>query len=163
MFAVSSGEYSYYQVHCLFESRVLAEKHAAKINKKDRRARAFVEEFQVFDRAPKRVTWYFDTHRLYEDGAWPPKEREPIKCVGWEYEVPPGLSDRPQIELKRWMENTYPNGYTSGSVEEGSKVGVYGLNVSGLNRKNVGKATSEVIAQWRAQGYRLHNATPEDD
>lgn len=164
MYAVSGGEYSGYGVLALFTTRELAEAHIAQRDDDENYGAPFIEEFQVFDRnLPRRVTWYEIQVQMNEDGSWPPNDIGPYERSGWEYAAPSRLSMRPRTELLYSEPYERQNYSTTALGEPDIGPGQYGLFGHCLDREALGKLASDVVAQWKAQGYKLHNAKPWAD
>jgi hypothetical protein len=149
VYAVSSGEYSYYTIEAVFTTKELAEAHCAVHGGSRAYGEAFVEEFPLFDRLPERVTWYGRSVRLNEqdDDAHTPDAFERIE---WEYDVDEPLSRRPRLDITY----TAPWRDSQGLPQPG----YYNLYARGLALGPVNQAIDDQIAQWKAQRYRLNNA-----
>lgn len=74
IWAVSSGSYSDYRVHALFESEVVAEAVATTANGLENYDDHFVEGFQFYakDEIPEPLVVYRGTIELFDDGTYGP-------------------------------------------------------------------------------------------
>lgn len=156
IYSVSQGSYSNYRVRCLFTTRELADAHAAELEAdEDSYGEVQVEEFSLLDRVPTRAIWYTGMVRMNDDGTDPPKHLEPQKKIGYEYEQPTGLTKRAKVDL---LYSPPYNNVSSNHTYVGP--GRYSLEVESLDRDAVGKTISEMVAQWKANGFKLQGARP---
>lgn len=167
VYAVSSGEYSYYTVHAVFPTRASAEMHvAARNRRRDGYGKAFVEELTSFTVQPVWLKWWEIQLRMNDDGSYPPEPKAHQK-TGWEYDAPKPLSDRPHTWLlysKPWISDnsTYEGpafGYTK-PTEFKQQPGQYGLFGQCFDKRALERVASATLAQWTAQNFHLHNAEP---
>lgn len=153
VWAVSSGHYSYYSVLAIFATKAEAKAHAKehdRIKEAGEYDKARVESFRFYDgTAPRDIIWYqtnvslFITGRL--DGDVEPSERHEYEYEEGMYR-PKRLSARPQVKVTPFNDRSSPGHPYPPRFD---------VRVTGSDRDAVGKTTSEVIAQWRANGYRI--------
>ncbi len=136
VFAMSSGSYSDYSVDALFTTRELAEA-AVVATKKEDYSEPFVEEFELYDHLPDKVTVFVASQDLLDDGRFGEIEEESESGYEWEdaERYAEHGSSRPKFAFYR-------------APRYESKGG--GLRIEGRDRDSVMKAYHDRMREWKA-------------
>jgi hypothetical protein len=102
VYLAASGEYSDYRILAAFTTKELAQAfvdESTDVSLTHRAYLAEVEEYELFDRVPRKVLWHFIEQIL-------PLDKEPRRRIEvlWEFENPYYAMKKRAVTFRRWVD-----------------------------------------------------------
>lgn len=154
VWGLTSGSYSDWTVHALFETEADAQAAADAYTKASDYGDGEIQEFVYYEagETPRRIVW-FTCYQTLSDSGEIRTDGKIARREAWEYNQDETFSKRPKVEIKYTPKDPSP---------ARAWVGYYNISIVGSDRAAVAKTWSDLRAQWKAQGHRLNAGSTTD-